>query len=373
MSSKNPYAGTILENTYSPVVFQPAKDVPALQIDAEEKKSSISAFKIATVAAVAGATLPVSLPVSLVAGLATGLAVSFTPEKRKKGDPTFGAAELLDEIAPIVLPPFDILEGIFKRKELSMISKKYEEFAKQANEDLELYMKDHEAYLQTSMDAVDGINRRKVLMKDYLLLELSEQLKRSGLNGSFSEPVIERFDPRDWPINRKYSITVDRIRDFIEITQSYGPVFKIRKFMLSPVSNRIRIKQIRNALDQLKPIAEMNLEQMISDLVKLDLFSAALVNIDTIYKEVLDRLRPIMKKILKDLEDKFRGDVKQMPKVQADALYTIKSLFKDLAEITIVPRSVNNNSIYSDVCEYSNTLSERYNAIRETIYQNFCN
>ena len=80
-----------------------------------------------------------------------------------------------------------------------------------------------------------------------------------------------------------------------------------------------------------------------------------------------------MKTILKDLEDKYQGDVRRLPKDQADALYTIKTLLKDLAEITIVPRSDDTQDIYADVCQYSNTLSERYNTIRETIYNNFCN
>ena len=80
-----------------------------------------------------------------------------------------------------------------------------------------------------------------------------------------------------------------------------------------------------------------------------------------------------MKTILKDLEDKYQGDVRRLPKNQADALYTIKSLFKDLAEITIVPHSDDTQDIYTDVCQYSNTQSERYNRIREAIYNNFCN
>ena len=162
-------------------------------------------------------------------------------------------------------------------------------------------------------------------------------------------------------------------KKFIDASVAYLPLFGVGGFLLVPITNRIRIRKIRNALKQLQPVAELNLEQMLSDLYKLDLFSAALTNIDTIYKEVLDKLRPIMKTILKDLEDKYQGDVRRLPKDQADALYTIKTLLKDLAEITIVPRSDDTQDIYADVCQYSNTLSERYNTIRETIYNNFCN
>ena len=253
------------------------------------------------------------------------------------------------------------------------MSEKYQAFVNQTEKDFVFYKDEHEAYLQKSMDAVDGINRRKVVMKDYLLQELSDQLKRSGLNGSFEEPKIERLDPRAWPINEAYHLNVTSNKKFIDASVAYLPLFGVGGFLLVPITNRIRIRKIRNALKQLQPVAELNLEQMLSDLWKLDLFSAALTNIDTLYKEVLDKLRPIMKTILKDLEDKYQGDVRRLPKNQADALYTIKSLFKDLAEITIVPHSDDTQDIYTDVCQYSNTLSERYNRIREAIYNNFCN
>ena len=253
------------------------------------------------------------------------------------------------------------------------MSEKYQAFVNQTEKDFVFYKDDHEASLQKSIAAVEGINRSKVVMKDYLLQELCDQLKRSGLNGSFEEPKIERLDPRAWPINEAYHLNVTSNKKFIDASVASLPLFGVGGFLLVPITNRIRIRKIRNALKQLQPVAELNLEQMLSDLLKLDLFSAALTNIDTIYKEVLDKLRPIMKTILKDLEDKYQGDVRRLPKNQADALYTIKSLFKDLAEITIVPHSDDTQDIYTDVCQYSNTLSERYNRIREAIYNNFCN
>ena len=370
MNNNNPYSGTILENTYTPVVFSSATDNPAAQIEAGSKKAATSAAISAAVTA-AAVTLPLSLPAVLVSSIVTGTALYFKPQKSNDIVRSLQAADILVETA--ALTTFDLWEAIVKKKALKEMSEKYQAFVNQTEKDFVCYKDEHEASLQKSMDAVDGINRRKVVMKDYLLQELSDQLKRSGLNGSFEEPKIERLDPRAWPINEAYHLNVTSNKKFIDASVAYLPLFGVGGFLLVPITNRIRIRKIRNALKQLQPVAELNLEQMLSDLLKLDLFSAALTNIDTIYKEVLDKLRPIMKTILKDLEDKYQGDVRRLPKNQADALYTIKSLFKDLAEITIVPHSDDTQDIYTDVCQYSNTLSERYNRIREAIYNNFCN
>ena len=371
MNNNNPYSGTILENTYTPVVFSSATDNPAAQIEAGSKKAATSAAITAAVTAAAVA-LPLSLPAVLVTSIVSGSALYFKSQKSKDIVRSFQAADTLVETAAF-LTTFDLWEAIVKKKALKEMSEKYQAFVNQTEKDFVFYKDDHEASLQKSMAAVEGINRSKVVMKDYLLQELSDQLKRSGLNGSFEDPKIERLDPRAWPINEAYHLNVTSNMEFIDASEAYLPLFGAGGFLFVPITNRIRIRKIRNALKQLQPVAELNLEQMLSDLLKLDLFSAALTNIDTIYKEVLDKLRPIMKTILKDLEDKYQGDVRRLPKNQADALYTIKTLFKDLAEITIVPHSDDTQDIYADVCQYSNTLSERYNTIRETIYNNFCN
>ena len=368
MNNNNPYSGTILENTYTPVVFSSATDNPAAQIEAGSKKAATSAAISAAVTA-AAVTLPLSLPAVLVTSIATGSALYFKSQKSKDIVRSLQAADTLVETADW-LNAFDLWEAIVKKKALKEMSEKYQAFVNQTEKDFVFYKDDHEASLQKSIAAVEGINRSKVVMKDYLLQELCDQLKRSGLNGSFEEPKIERLDLRAWPINEAYHLNVTSNKKFIDASGAYLPLFVEG---LGPITNRIRIRKIRNALKQLQPVAELNLEQMLSDLLKLDLFSAALTNIDTIYKEVLDKLRPIMKTILKDLEDKYQGDVRRLPKDQADALYTIKSLFKELAETTIVPHSDDTQDIYADVCQYSNTLSERYNTIRETIYNNFCN
>ena len=327
------YSGTILSGTYTPIVFS----------------SSICL---------------------------SGASQRF-PVKAATDFEVFSAASVLSEVYGYVLALPSILETIFKTKELERIKAEYSRFIQQLDKDFDNYCDEHEGYLNDAMNSTDGINRRKAVMKDYLLQELSEQLKRSGLNGKFEEPKIERLDPRDWPINEGYNLNKEKKYNISQQSLAYQDVFvfamsPIGFFILKPITNRIRIKKMRDAIEELKPVAELNEKQMKADLLMLEQFSIALDNIDKIYQSVLDKIKPIMKDILKALEDKYQGNVNQMPPQQADALYKIKTLLKDLCETTIISRTKDTQSVCDEVCNYSDSLSEKYNDIRETIYHSFC-
>lgn len=323
------YSGTILSGTYTPIVFS----------------SSICL---------------------------SGSSQSFSPARVTEDKDIFLAAEVINVVwEAVALHRF--FEAIFKTKELERIAKEYSRFIEQLDKDFDNYCKKHEKYLDDALNSTDGINRRKAVMKDYLLQELSEQLKRSGLNGKFEEPKIERLDPRDWPINEGFNLNKEKKFNFTQLAATYVPLFVVAgNIVLQPISNRIKIKKMRNAMEELTPIAKLNEEQMKADLFKLKQFSFALDNIHKIYKSILDDIKPIMKDILRALEDKYQGNVNQMPPQQADALYKIKTLLKDLCETTIIPRTKDTQSICDEVCNYSDSLSEKYNDIRETIYHNFC-
>ena len=383
MSSNLPYAGTILADTYNPIVFRVSQriaqeHVPAIS-DGDKAIESRAIVKgsIAAVATVIGAaSAPISIPAVLVASVTAGLAGAFVSQKKEEVETEFLADDYLRATAGIIgglvaLP--SLWEAFFKKRALRDLQETYNKFLNQIEKDYVSYCACHEDQIQQSLSTVDDINRRKVIMKDYLLFELSEQLKRSGLEGTFNDPVIERLDPRDWPINEKYDLIKEGKHKLESLGQEYLGLFSHSFFLISAISNRVKIRRLKNAMAKLEPMADYNLEQMLADLEKLEVFSAALENIDKIYTEVLENLRPKMRAILKDLEDKYQGNVDKMPPSQADALYTLKTLFKDLAEITIIPRSKDQSGIVDDVCDYSDSLSQRYIQIRETIYYNFCN
>ena len=106
MNNNNPYSGTILENTYTPVVFSSATDNPAAQIEAGSKKAATSAAITAAVTAAAAVTLPLSLPAVLVSSIVTGTALYFKPQKSNDIVRSLQAADILVETA--ALTTFDL-------------------------------------------------------------------------------------------------------------------------------------------------------------------------------------------------------------------------------------------------------------------------
>ena len=122
MNNNNPYSGTILENTYTPVVFSSATDNPAAQIEAGSKKAATSAAISAAVTA-AAVTLPLSLPAVLVTSIATGSALYFKSQKSKDIVRSLQAADTLVETADW-LNAFDLWEAIVKKKALKEMSEK---------------------------------------------------------------------------------------------------------------------------------------------------------------------------------------------------------------------------------------------------------
>ena len=383
MGKKNPYSGTVLEKTFTPVFFALASK--ANNSDKTDKKKGQTANNLSTAAVIAGsvgasqvvlgaAGLMVSVTSPIAAGVAAGAAALFFPkafeEVKSKFDVT-PYARFFD----VLLKDFSFektFDFITKGKELEQQKMAFKRLVAQSRKDYQFYCSEHESYLQSSMSSVEDINRRKAVMKDYLLLELSEQLRRSGLNGTFDEPAIERLDPRSWPLKERYNLIKEEKNGLAQAEKKFLSEEKSFKLDGGIISNRIKISKLSDSIKKYKPIITHNSKQIMSDLLQLEYLSAALENVDNIYKAVLDELRPIMKMILRELEDKYKGNVDAMPEAQADALYSIKTLFKDMAEKSIVPNKKKANAVTKEVCSFSDDLSAKYNQVRESIFKNFC-
>lgn len=338
--NKDKYSGSILEGTYNPIIFNTIENTNVLLLESGNTYTTDS------------------LNESLNYGTVRILEI---PQFSVRFD------DLLRETFGIL----GFLKRLLKEQELKQLKERYNSFLFQIEEDFCAYTIKHEEYLQKSSSSVMEINRRKTLMKDYLLNELSEQLERCGLNGTFTEPAIETLDLRNWPIDERYNIIKQEKIKFVKTSINVLPNIDMlypSALLFKMVSNRLIIRMLRKNIEGLEPISAYNKMEMESDINQLLLFSEALSNIACIFTEIYERIRPIMKELLKKLENLYSGNVDKMPKSQADALYTIKELFKELAEKKIIPLTTDKQEIQIDVCEYSDELSIRYNAIRETIF-----
>lgn len=342
--NKDKYSGSILEGTYNPIIFNTIENTNVLLLESGNTYTTDS------------------LNESLNYGTVRILEI---PQFSVRFD------DLLRETFGIL----GFLKRPLKEQELKQLKERYNSFLFQIKEDFCAYTIKHEEYLQKSSSSVMEINRRKTLMKDYLLNELSEQLERCGLNGTFTEPAIEILDLRNWPIDERYNIIKQNNIQFVNTSKNVLRDIDIIIDLMSPavflfkmISNRKEIRKLNNSIKELTPISIYNKTEMESDINQLCLLSMAFSNIACIFREIYESIRPIMKELLKKLECRYSGNVDKMPKSQADALYTIKELFKELAEKKIIPLTTDKQEIQIDVCEYSDELSIRYNAIRETIF-----
>lgn len=98
----------------------------------------------------------------------------------------------------------------------------------------------------------------------------------------------------------------------------------------------------------------------------------ALNSIAGMYSSILDKYKPIMQMIFRSLETEYDNNINALPERQKNALFTISRLFKELSEIRILPCSKDSDTIHQNVCDYNDSLAEKYNKIGESIANNFC-
>lgn len=312
------------------------------------------------------------------------------------GLPTFNSTASVLEFTSLLEK---VMEKVFRFKELRQVITKYNAFLSDIENDYKAYTVKHEDYLQASSGAVETINNKKVLMKNYLLEELHASLQKCGMDGEFHDMATDRLDLRNWPVKKKFDICSEKhleVKEMLSLGDlgafggmiagagAYGSAvaaiaignsFNPMVLAILPgliLYMRGKIKRIKSEMDVLEPMVQANNADMKADLEQLDLFYRALDNIANIYSDILTTVRPVMKAILQELELKHGCDVDELPCDQEEALFYISRLLKGLAEKRIVPcDETDTSTIHQSVCRYSNEMSAEYNKIKAELVK-FC-
>lgn len=236
----------------------------------------------------------------------------------------------------------------------------------QAVQEYNYYKSTHENLLHEAENCVDVINRKKILMKDYLLNELHTRLLRMGIQSTWKDAYIEHIDLRKFPINEQYDVNKLEELKFMknfELSMGYydrllcmvnSPLFLLPRAYLSS----IHAKQLQESLNKLTTVHEDNTSRMDSDLRKLDKFKKALENVALIFTDILDCLMPIMKNLLTMLSNQYGNNLNRMPQEKMMALHRIKDILKAMSESVIIPKKDQTATIDS-VIHYSNDLSKK--------------
>lgn len=365
----NPFANTLLEGVYTPIVFSNNDSV-----------STITTIPL----------LPDSSSNIIEKGFAF-LAKNLPEVKLASVDsikPLADALKIVDSF----------WEQISRKKEYKNVVIAYNNLLNSINQDFEAYSALHEDCLRIASKSVDIINRQKTLMKDYLLLELFELLSFAGQDIEFRDIEFEQLDLRQWPIDNKYNLIKEQNLELIKdledetilkymssasaicgvaltsarfIAPRVSPILGVPLLLYSPIKNRVLVKKVKKKISKLEPISSANQAVMLADLCQLNEFAMSLDNIAKIYESIYQDIRPIIKRVMTDLEYTYSKDLNTLPKEKKVALNKMKRILKELAEKNILLKDVKKEERMAEVCRYSNDISKRFIDLKKTINENF--
>ena len=286
-----------------------------------------------------------------------------------------------------------VWEQVTGKKDYKNVVIAYNSLLQSINNDFDAYKSLHEDCLQRAKGAVDQINRQKTLMKNGFLYDLYELFSKENDLTSFKDFDFEQLDLRKWPINeqfniiekQKLSLIKDLEGDFIIRYMTYmssicgialsttrSIVIRVSPWLIpaalvySPVRNSFLTRRVKKKIKELEPKANLNQAEMIEAICKIDTFAAALENIASIYKAIIEELRPMLRDIIKAMNSiGFNFD--SMPQEKKAMLFTIKELFKDLVAKQILPAEPEENEDIPDMKQISDDISIKYIELKEQV------
>lgn len=329
----NPFAGTILESSYTPKFFYDIKD-PTL------KATSIITTALGNVI-YPQIVQPYHANHSIWAIVFDSIKVGWKSLKT-------------------------IISDITKQNDLEWRRMEFNEFIAKSKKKYEYYVDQHECIIDDIQKDIDIVNRKKTLMKDYLLEELFVKLQESGVDCAKEDLVIDHIDLRKFPINEKYDTIKTMQLDFNEDANVINHDIDVLLQLIVPgriISNRIKnMKRINNINENIKKaslIQKKNIAEMFSDLELINEMESALDNIANIYKDTMEILQPIMKELLNELTSRYENDIYKLPPDKMETLRRIKDIFKVFSEMTIVPQKTASD-IKKELSERNVDLSKKH-------------
>lgn len=229
------------------------------------------------------------------------------------------------------------------------------------------YKKNHENILKKAKDAVQEINKYKVLMKEYLVTDLHEELKKYGLAGTLGSSTCEDLSIEDWPVKEDYSKVSNKFH--IETTKLTKLIdFYCTAFSLpGMVINEYRISKLKNEIDEFDIVLENNIVDMKADNDRFAIYCLALYDISFIYKSIYEECRPKMKKMIIDLNRVYIDSFEQMSEGLRKQLYMMAHLLDELADISIVRRQDTNENYDEDMVQYKEDITRSFRNFQECL------
>ena len=265
-----------------------------------------------------------------------------------------------------------ISDFIFPGKKLAKIRKNITEYIKTAKKEYINYVESHEKYICDVQAQIDIINKRKPIMKDYILQKVVNKLCELGIDSQLGDYPMEFIDYRIFKMNEEFSyinkefqlIQNDQYAQILE----YIPMIPVFPYILTPILVKKKIKQLEEKFSQIQKQSRLVFEKMNSDNQKIKNLSIALNNIANIYTDINSKFIPTIENILNIISVKYYNNIKEIPDDLLYLLRTTTKFLKELAERRIIPKG-NSSDIVDSVIEASNDISVTYENLRNEFYK----
>lgn len=275
--------------------------------------------------------------------------------------------------------PFSILDSTWNfisdllrpGKRLKMLREEFKQYIETATDEYDKYKLSYEDSLKNIQGQIDIINKRKPIMKDYILSKVSERLINMGIESSVGDYPMEHIDYRDFNLNDEFTEIQGKFSklqndDYTNLLQNF-PLIPVFPFVLIPLLVEKKMRELRTQLRDIKSQTELIFEKMRSDIQKVDSLQNALWNIASIYSDINSRFIPAIEEILDIIDVKYQNRFSEIPDDLLCLLRSMTKILKEIAERRIVPVGRNYDNLTDEVIATSNNLSVEYENLQKSM------
>lgn len=256
---------------------------------------------------------------------------------------------------------FSALTG-YKKKEKAQ--KAYNSLLSSMKDIYDIYTTEHETLLKGIQKNIDEINKVKPILKDSILIKLSEKLNSMGIKSTISDYPMESIDFRAFALNSEYDLIS---QNKLKIEESASDLFDyIIPLPYLAIRNFKKAKELNEKMANLNKEKKLITQKIEADLLRLEKLNLALNNIARIFKEIKETFVPFLEEAINDISLKYNNDYNQIPGEVLLAIKTSSKVLKEIADKKILKENFSVVNV-AHVVKYSNKMSMNYNELKESI------
>lgn len=258
---------------------------------------------------------------------------------------------------------------VFPGKRLARTKENIVNYINTAKNEYNNYVIKHEQFIYDVQAQIDTINKRKPIMKDYILKKVALKLCKLGINSQLEDYPMESIDMRAFILNKEFNFITkefDSINNdlYTKVLENMPIIPVFPAYLVTPFLVKQKINELENKFSDIQNKTNLVFEKMKSDNSKIENLSIALNNIAKVYTDVNEKFIPAIEQILDIISVTYKNNINTIPENLLFLLRTSTALLKELAERRIIPQNISKVQIDS-VIEASNDISVSYEKLRK--------